>query len=662
MDHSLSLQIAADQPLHPVSPMLFGIFLEDINFSCDGGLNANLVNNSSFDGVYLSKKGYNSLISFLLKPDPQPVVDRLRYWTLSGGQLASRHDDPVTENSWYARVQVEGQARLENLGFNGGKRHVQACAMSIQAGQDYAFAAYARSRGYSGSITVSVTDASGTALTTLGQFAPTDGWQHFNLAISGKQTCYGKLVLSFDGHGAVDLDGISLMTTDTWGQGNPKWSQGKLRRDLVEALRDLKPRFLRFPGGCIVEGNGPGNEYNWKDTVGPLINRKGKYNLWGAGVPDGGYYQSYHMGFYEYFLLCEDLGMEPLPTIFAGLNCQYRSHHHLETSSPEFQEQVVQSALDLIEYANGDPNTNPWAALRAAAGHPEPFGLKYIGIGNENHGEDYLEKFDVVKRAIDAHYPGMTCVLSGGAFPQGKGIEASWAKAYADYPDVRVDEHCYNRPAWFIQGYHRYDNYPRDGAKVYMGEYAANMPISLPFVSIKPNAFQTALAEAAFLAGLERNSDVVAMSSYAPLFSLSEGEQWAQNLINFNPAHVLLTTNYFVQKLYSTTVGDTVVDVQGELSAKVFTSATTTERQLIVKLINLEVSAVQVYLQLAGVTNGSARMEYMQCDDLNAVNSLTFNSAPQYRVTPQSAEFNISDGRAVVDLKPNSFYVLQINR
>jgi alpha-N-arabinofuranosidase len=325
-----------------------------------------------FDGVYLNRKGYNQA-AFLLKAEPHAVNDRLRYWNLVGGKLESCHEDPVAENSWCARIQVEGQCRLENLGYNGAERHAGACAMAIQAGQEYEFSCWARSRSYQGTLTVSVTDENGAALTGKVQLTPIGQWQPSSLILSGIKTGYGKLVMQFEGKGAVDLDGISLMSTDTWGKGDPRWSQGKLRRDLVEALRDLKPRFLRFPGGCIVEGNGPGNEYDWKDTVDPVINRKGKYNLWGEKVKEGGYYQSYQVGFYEYFLLCEDLGMQPLPIVFAGLNCQLRSPHGLDTHSLTFQEKVVQNALDLIEYANGDPQANPWAALRAEAGHPEPF-------------------------------------------------------------------------------------------------------------------------------------------------------------------------------------------------------------------------------------------------------------------------------------------------
>jgi alpha-L-arabinofuranosidase len=661
MEKEFSLEVNTGHSLHDVSDMLFGIFLEDINFACDGGLNANMVNNGSFDGMYLSRKGYGMMRSVIFKPDPHKVVDRLRYWIATGTTLESRHDDPVAENSWYARATVNGVCHLENLGYNGLKTQADACAMSIQTGQAYEFTCWVRGN-YQGTIMVSVVDETGAALTGEAPLYPKNQWQECKLVLPGSKTGYGKLVIRFEGQGSVDLDGIRLMNSDTWGKGDPKWSQGKLRRDLVEALRDLKPRFMRFPGGCIVEGNLPGNEYNWKDTIGPVINRKGNYNLWAASVKDGGYYQSYEVGFYEYFLLCEDLKMKPLPTLFAGLTCQARSNHCVDTHSAAFQEQVVQSYLDLIEFANGDPSANPWAAKRAEAGHPQPFGLKYIGVGNENFGLDYREKFAVIKQAIDARYPGMICVISSGTSPQGKEFDATWGYVRTNYPDVRVDEHCYNPPSWFIQGYSRYDSYPREGAKVYMGEYAANFPMNMPLISVKPNSYKTAMAEAVFLAGLERNSDVVAMSSYAPLFSLVDGEQWVHNLINFNPAQVMLTTNYFVQKMYSSTVGDRVVEIQGEMPSGVYGSATATEGQLILKLINTNSLGIQVNLHLEGIPDGKAQVEYLQSEDLNAANELTFTGTPKYLVQPFQKELIVKSGAARLELKPNGFYVLIVKR
>jgi alpha-L-arabinofuranosidase len=334
----------------------------------------------------------------------------------------------------------------------------------------------------------------------------------------------------------------------------------------------------------------------------------------------------------------------------------------VDTHSGAFQEQIVQNYLDLIEYANGDPSTNPWAAKRAEAGHPQPFGLKYIGIGNENYGPDYLEKFTVIKKAIDARYPGITCVMSSGTSPQGKEFDTTWANVRGSFPDVRVDEHCYSQPGWFIKGYQRYDRYPREGAKVYMGEYAANFPLNMPFLSVKPNSFQTALAEAVFLAGLERNSDVVAMSSYAPLFSLADGQQWAHNLINFNPAQVLLTANYFVQKMYSTTVGNKVVAMQGDLPSGIYTSATATQDRLVIKLVNTNAQGTQVKLLLEGIPDGKAQVMVLQSDDVKVANAMTFNGNPEYVVKPANMELTVQSCIAILDLKPYGFYVVILKR
>jgi alpha-L-arabinofuranosidase len=661
MVNSFQLGVSATKWKHSVSPMLFGAFLEDINFSCDGGLNANLVSNASFDGAYLSRKGYGMWRSIIFKPDPHTVVDRLRFWVAKGLALESHHEDPVAENSWYARVRVGQQGQLENLGFNGVGRHRHDCAMSIRQGQGYEFFCWIRGR-FEGNVSVDVEDNKGQLLTTQSNLTLGTTWKEIQVRIEGQKTGLGKLVLKFQGQGTVDLDGLRLLSTDTWKAGDLRWSQGRLRRDLVEALRDLKPRFLRFPGGCIVEGNGPGNEYNWKDTIGPIVNRKGKYNLWAAMVRDGGYCQSYEVGFYEYFLLCEDLGMEPVPTLFAGLNCQARSHHHVVTDDPSFRDTVIQSYLDLIDYANGDPATNAWAAKRAEAGHPQPFGLKYIGVGNENYGPDYAAKFALIKRAIDSHSPGIVCVMSSGTSPQGREFDQTWRNVREYYPDVRVDEHCYAPPRWFIDAYSRYDHYPREGAKVYMGEYAANFPMNLPFLSVKPNIFATALAEAVFLAGLERNSDIVAMSSYAPLFSLVDGQQWAHNLINFSPAQVLRTANYYVQWLFGSTVGTQVLAVEGAMPEGVFVSATSDSERVVVKLINTGRNSLSCNLLLEGANAKRAQVIELQSDDLKAANRLGYSGDPEITVQPVQHEVAVKDGRLVVSMKQQGIYVVTAGR
>lgn len=522
-----------------VSPELYGIFLEDINYACDGGLNANLINNYSFDGVYLGKR------------KKAPVEDPLRYWDMKAGRLESGTQEPLSQNSRYGHLTVGKNSRLENLGYNGGGANRGKGAMAIAPGKSYRFQCWLRSAGFSGQIRVSITDAEDLPLTdTLTIEVNQPRWTHLGGVLSGCRDGYGKLTISFDGSGGLDLDCVEFYDLDYWNAGDPKWRYGKLRRDLMETLRDLHPAFVRFPGGCIVEGRQQDNEYNWKDTVGPLQDRKPKYCLWAERVDDGGYCQSYQIGFYEYFCMCEDLGAKPLPTLFAGLNCQMRSRSRIRTRDPRFTSYVIQNYLDLIEFAIGDPSQSEWANLRAEMGHPEPFVLDRIGIGNENMGKDYIRKFEIIRKAVNDRYPDILCVMCAGVLPFDFALKPFWkfAKA-ADYPFL-IDEHSYHTPEWFFRASRKFDHYPRGSAKVYFGEYAANGLMAGKMTDdVHANSFLTALSEAAFLTGVERNCDEVEMTSYAPLFNLAEAAQWPHNLIVFNPKAVMKTTNYFVQQI-----------------------------------------------------------------------------------------------------------------
>ncbi len=627
------LRIDLKNVKHPVSEMLFGLFLEDINFSVDGGLNANMVRNHSFDGIYLKKGGVIPQIqSFLFKKPLNPVYDRLRYWTVNGiGRITSLNDRPLAANNCYAGVRVDGTCRLENLGYNGGRENKNKCAMGIFKNAAYDFYAYFRNRDFKGKMTLYAADDAGYPITDKKEIHMfRDEWEKRNLILEGRKTTTGKLVIEIEGKGALDIDFVNFSNQDYWGKGDPKWSQGHLRKDLVESMKKLHPKFLRFPGGCIVEGSIPGNEYQWKKTVGPLIDRKPDFNLWGAFLKDGGYGQSFQIGFYEYFLLCEDLQMEPLPTVWAGLNCQFRSKACIKRDDPQFGSQVLQNAVDLIEYANGDPRTNPWAALRAAAGHERPFHLKMIGIGNENSGAEYLENFEAVKKEIDKRYPGMVCILSSGAMLDSDDFKSAWNVARKKYPDARVDEHFYNMPKWLFKNTRRYDDYSREGAKVFLGEYAANRQFFFPAT---PNCFQTALAEAAFLTGVERNSDAVVMTSYSELFSLTGAAQWAHNLINFNPHQVLLTANYFVQQLYAAKTGDQVIDIMGETPPGCYQSATADDEHVHIKLVNSTAHAQRINITLLNTNASSAEAEYLS-GELKEKNRLTFTGIPEYRIQP----------------------------
>lgn len=590
--------------LPPVEPNLYGLFLEDINFAADGGLNANLVNNYSFDGAYLDRsRGYRQLTAVALKIRARPLSDPLRHWHRTGGTLQARSGDGVPGGTTYARLTLDGHAELENRGYPG-----TAPSMGARAGVELRFAAWLRADRFSGQARIALVDAAGTVRASADLPPAEAGWQEVRAALTPSVTGLYALRLIFDGRGQVDLDEVQLIPADHWGAGDPRWSQGVMRRDLVETLGRLRPGFMRFPGGCIVEGVGDGNQYDWRHTVGPLPGRRAKMNLWAESRADGDYSQTNQIGFYEYFLLCEDLGMEPIPVVWAGLSCQYRSRECAEVDSVAFED-AVRSAVDLIDWATGDPEKSEWAAMRAEAGHPEPFQLRFIGIGNENHGPQYLERFDLIRRAVDAARPGMRYILSAGAFPKGKAFTTSWQHAKSD-ADLIVDEHFYATPEWFLEQAHRYDDYPRGGAKVMVGEYAANPAYSVATLLGRdnPNSWRSAVAEAALLTGVERNADVVGLVCYAPLLSLHGSSQWKHNLIEFTPLIVRPTVNYDVQELFMSAVGEQILDITGEVPDSVFVSATGGRDRQIVKIVNAGAHDRSIRLRSAAGAPGEAQV------------------------------------------------------
>lgn len=656
--HMQDIHLRAMPAAHKVSPLLYGIFLEDINFACDGGLCSNKIANHSFDGRFLEKSA-DQMTILRTKEAPEAEDDFLRYWKVTGGTLEGRTKDGASRrNPRYAALTSEGDARLTNRGHDGRQKYLGQCAVSIEKGHLYHVSCWLRSHEYTGAITVQVNGEDGSPLTTAAELAAPDSWQQVHVYVEGTATAYGEFCLHFTGSGTVDLDCIVLEDDDYWGKDDPKWTGGHFRKDLVEALQALHPSFMRFPGGCIVEGLYPSNEYHWKHTIGPVLDRIPEINLWSTTFEEKGYNQSNQIGFYEYFLLCEDLGMEPLPVVWAGLNCQFRSVETLDTDSPEFLDEVVRNALDLIEYANADPAKSPWAAMRARAGHPAPFGMKMIGIGNENFGADYHEKFRRVKAAVQARYPDMVCIMSSGAFPQGDDFDETWRLARTEFPDVRVDEHFYASNEWVLGQLHRYDNYPRGTAQVFLGEYAAN-DVTTPH---KPNTFGSALAEAAFLTGVERNSDVVAMTSYAPLFSMVDGAHWNHNMIWFNQLTHMCTANYYVQQLFGTYLGKQYLPVDGPLPETVHISLTADENSYYLKTVNLGEESAALCLELPDAADSSARQITLHSDDPDAANELDFNGPARYAVAPAETTAPVQDHRLQAELTPGSVQVWVIRR
>lgn len=516
---NVELTAYTDESQHKISPMLYGLFFEDINFAADGGLYAEMVRNRSFEFKnnlfgWSKDEGQTGLIEM-------KVLDKY----------------PLNKNNpHYLSVIIQNasdKAGIKNSGYRG---------MAVKNGNRYLFSVYARSaEDFKGNLLVRLENSEGQNLGQARIQNLTSDWQkHTAIIESNADEENAVLALLITGQGRIDMDMVSLFPEDTW-----KRQTNGLRADLVQMLADMKPAFLRFPGGCIVEGKDLANAYRWKDTIGDPAQRKLNWNRWAGWNNPPEYYQSYGLGFFEYFRLCEDIGAEPVPILNCGMSCQYQDAQlvPLDELNP-----YVQDALDLIEYANG-PAESTWGAKRAAAGHPEPFNLKYLGVGNEQWDEQYFERYNIFYKAIKAKYPEIKIITTSGPGAAGGKFNLAWGKFKSGAsPAEIVDEHYYMPPQWFLRNTGRYDDYDRSGPKVFAGEYAAH-------ASRRQNSLFAALTEAAFITGLERNSDIVIMSSYAPLLARVDAAQWAPDLIWFDKTKVYGTPSYYVQKLFSTHSG-----------------------------------------------------------------------------------------------------------
>lgn len=525
---SASLTIHADQPGARINPALWGVFFEDINLGADGGLYAELVKNRAFEF-----------------PDP------MMGWKASSGPAGSaeiRTDSPFNAaNPHYLRLRSVGKPAtgVFNEGFRG---------IGVKGGERYDFSVQVRAVTGKPTLAIQLTAPDGRLLgaARVGGFSA--DWKLRTTRLRANVTePKARLELIVEGEGTLDLDMVGLFPRKTW-----KNRPGGLRADMVQLLADLKPGFLRFPGGCIVEGNVLTNRYQWKTTIGPVEERNLIVNRWNFEFrhrPTPDYYQSFGLGFFEYFQLAEDLGAEPLPILNCGMACQFNSGElvPLDQLGP-----YIQDALDLIEFANG-PVSSPWGAKRAAMGHPKPFHLKMLGIGNEQWGTQYLERYAIFHSVLKAKHPEIMLVSGAGPSPADERFDFLWPKLRELNADI-VDEHCYANPIWFLSNADRYDRYDRRGPKVFFGEYAAQ---SDRIVSVNnDNNLECALAEAAFMTGMERNADIVRLASYAPLFGHVDGWQWRPNLIWVDNLRAHATPNYHVQALFARNRGDAVLPVQ----------------------------------------------------------------------------------------------------
>lgn len=596
---SYTLNIDSNGRLFDVSDMLFGLFFEDINHGADGGLYAELIENRSFQYTMpLNEWTINDLIS---------------------SEVVVKDINPLnTNNNNYLNVTVKDgeEVKIFNDGYKG---------ITIKNGESYDLSFFARNISSNNSVFVVLEDKDENVLSDEVEIKlDNTNWKKYSTKLKANaDTDKAILTLYTRTEGSYDIDMISLFPeTNVNSYG--------LREDLVTKLKDLNPKFLRFPGGCVIEGHTKGQMYNWKNTVGNIEERKEIENLWG-------YSQSYGLGFYEYLLLSEELGAEPIPTLNAGMTCQGGIHQGLSDWMAEIGDELnvyIQDALDFIEYCNGD-GTGEWSRLRVEAGHKEPFNIKYIGIGNEQWGPEYHKRFEEFQKVINEKYPDIVLVSAAGPVADGSVYTEAWDWINEKAQNTVVDEHYYMEPEWFLANVNRYDNFDREGAKVFIGEYAS-----------KSNTLKSAIAEAAYFTGIEKNSDVIKMASYAPLFAKYDDYQWAPDMIWFNGETSYGSANYYVQKLMGNNIGTQMLkeeleksDLAQETMNEIFTSTSYDKEtdEIIIKVVNSSGESKEVNIDINGaIVEEKATVEYITSNSITDEN--TFENPEKVKIDSKELE------------------------
>lgn len=583
-----------------VQPTMYGIFFEDINYAADGGLYGELVKNRSFE-----------------------FPDALMGWK-AFGKFEVKNDGPFERCPHYVVLNYSGHndtaTGLQNEGYFG---------IGIEKDEEYRFSVWAKTVSGDANVEVSLVDES--TMEEHQEFATAElkvsgnEWKKYELILKSPKTVQkANLRLLLKGKNGVALEHVSLFPKHTF-----KDRENGMRRDLAQALYDLHPGVFRFPGGCIVEGSSLDQRYQWKNSIGPVENRPLNGNRWLSTFnyrlfPD--YYQSYGLGFYEYFLLSEDIGAEPLPVLNVGMACQFQNQNDPSAHvAVKDLQPYIQDCLDLIEFANGDVNTT-WGKKRAEMGHPAPFNLKFLAVGNEQWDDLYYERLRPFVKAIKAKYPNIKLIGTSGPDSEGEMFEKGW-KAMKELKADLVDEHFYRDEHWFLSHGLRYEGYDRKGPKVFAGEYACHGK------GKKWNHFETSLYEAAFMTDLERNADVVDMATYAPLFAHVDGWQWRPDMIWYDNTRMFKSVSYYVQQMYACNKGTNVIpltmngkSVAGQEGQDgLFASAVVDKKkgEIIVKVANTSDKAQDVTLNLNGLKGSrSATATTLQSDNMDAENTL----------------------------------------
>lgn len=635
---------------------MIGLFFEDINYAADGGLYAEMLENRCFEFVKATGDA----------GDYQTEYDGSYAWSMypSGAKGTAR---PVTgsphceENPHYMRLRTEQAGEgLQNKAYEG---------IYLKKDLEYKLLFWARCVKFEGDFEAFVEkDGARCAQVRIsaaeGREETFNHFRRYEACMRAERDVEkGRFVLTLSAPGTVELDFVSLFPGDA--------VCGIFRRDLFEMLKELKPGFLRFPGGCIVEGNTLANRYRFKDSLKPVWARRNNWNRWAVhGNCDENQYESVYshynqtlgLGYYEYFLLCELIGARPLPVLNVGFACQYQSDEMVAIDSPGFQE-FLQDAVDLIEFANGEEST-PWGGVRARMGHREPFGLSLLGVGNEQwqtEKADFFERYEIFEKTIHQQAPGIKLIGSAGPDVTSERYDRAWEFYHAHGNQENfvyaVDEHYYVKPQWLYDHVDFYDNYSRE-VKVFSGEYAAH-PAS-GFNMPQANTLEGALAEAAFLTGVERNADVVYLASYAPLFARLGYAQWSPDMIWFDGTTCYGSPSYYVQKMYACNMGDFMLETRLDRDAAargVYYSVSCREKtgEILLKIVNSGEGQQELDLELPGI---GADRHHICATILTGPEKTAYNSITEPRkIAPHEERLESLKG---IILPPLSFTVLRI--
>ena len=637
----------------PVQSTMYGLFFEDINSAADGGLYGELVKNRSFE-----------------------FPDHLMGWE-AFGNFSVKDDGPFERCPHYVQLRDPGhkerRSGLSNNGFFG---------IGLHQGEEYRFSVWARAPYGTGNMIIQFIDRA--TMEEHQEFAEakltinSPVWKQYEVVMKSPRTiAKAQLRIFLDGKNGVDLEHVSLFPVNTF-----KNRKNGMRRDLAQALADEHPGLLRFPGGCIVEGVDLATRYQWKNTIGPVENRPLNENRWEYTFPYRfypDYFQSYGLGFFEFFQLSEDIGAEPLPVLNVGMACQFQNWDDDTAHVPYDQLQpYIQDCLDLIEFANG-PADSEWGSKRAEMGHPEPFNMKFIGVGNEQWDDLYFKRLEPFVAAIKAKYPNIQIVGTSGPDSEGKMFEKGWEAMKRLKADL-VDEHFYRPESWFLGnaegkekygefcGALRYEHYDRKGPKVFAGEYACHGANGK-----KWNHYEASILEAAFMTDLERNADVVYMTAYAPLFAHIEGWQWRPDLIWYDNLRMFKSCSYYVQQMYAANKGTNVLQMtmnkqpiagqegqDGLFASSVFDKNTD---EVIIKLINTSKQSQPVSIQLTGMKGErmaqTITLSHNGMDDENTLDN------PE-RITPKNGTLKVDAGKGATllldDIPAMSFRLYKVKK